>query len=64
MNFLAIQNKFATANCVNTCQHISQGRFTRTVFSYEGMNLAFVDIEGNILHCLGDTKGFTQILNL
>ena len=64
VDFLAVQDELAAADAVNTRQHIGQRGLAGAVLADEGMHLALVDIERNILHRLRDTEGFAEILNL
>ena len=64
MNFFSVQNELSASNAVDTCQHVGQSGFTRTVFSDQRVNLSFVYIEGYILNCFCNTEVFTKIFYL
>jgi hypothetical protein len=51
-------------NRIDTGQHIRQRGLSGAVLTDQGVNLTLVDIERNILHRLGNTEGFAEVLNL
>ena len=57
VDLFAIQDKCTAVNAVNACQHVGQCGLTRTVLSDQGVYFSFVNVEGDILDRLGDTKG-------
>ena len=60
----SLENELSASNAVDTCQHVGQSGFTRTVFSDQRVNLSLVDIKGNILYCLRNTEGLAKIFYL
>ena len=62
-NFLAVQNDFTAVRLVNACQRFDKSGFPRAIFTYDGVNLAFFQIETDIIKCFDARKDLCNMIH-